>query len=75
MKFEKKEISIRLPPQYVAKCHQPIRSYGTVLQEEWQNNGSLVVIVEIPAGLQIEFIDKLNALTKGDIELKVLGSK
>ncbi len=75
MKFEKKEISIRIPPHYVAKCHQPIRSYGTVLQEEWQNNGSLVVIVEIPAGLQIEFIDKLNALTKGDIELKVIGSK
>lgn len=75
MKFEKKELAIKIAPQYVAKCHQPIRQYGTVLQEEWQNSGNLVVIVEIPAGLQNEFFDKLNALTKGDIEIKILGSK
>lgn len=75
MKFEKKELAIKIAPQYVAKCHQPIRQYGSVLQEEWQNSGNLVVIVEIPAGLQNEFFDKLNALTKGDIEIKILASK
>lgn len=75
MKFEKKEIAIKMAPQYAAKCHQPIRQYGTVLQEEWLSSGNLAVVVEIPAGVQEEFFDKLNSLTKGDIEIKVLSTK
>ncbi|MDP2750942.1 MAG: ribosome assembly factor SBDS [Nanoarchaeota archaeon] len=75
MRFETHEISIKMAPQHAAKCHQPLRQYGKVLQEEWDNAGNLLVVVEIPAGLQQELIDKLNALTKGDIDLKVLNTK
>ena len=34
-------------------------------KENWLNNGDLEVIVSIPAGLTLEFYDKLNSLTHG----------
>ena len=35
--------------------------------EEWLADGSLKCIVNIPAGLQMEFYDKINAITHGAV--------
>jgi ribosome maturation protein SDO1 len=45
---------------------------GRVTREEWQSDGSWIGLVEIPAGLQVEFYDKLNARTKGNVEIKTI---
>ena len=43
--------------------------YGLVAQykekENWLNDGSLEVIVNVPAGIVIDFYDKLNSITHG----------
>jgi len=71
IKFAKARIAIKIPAEYAGK------SYGYVhdlkrTREEWGNDGSLMAIIEIPAGLQSEVYDKLNALTHGSVETKLL---
>lgn len=75
IKYETREVAIKLTAEYAGKSYSILKQYGKVIKDEWQNDGGLVVVLEIPAGLQLELIDKLNALTHGDVDFKVLGSK
>jgi ribosome maturation protein SDO1 len=72
IKFESRRIEIIIPAQYSGGSFYILKQYGKVFKEEWQNNGALKVVIEIPAGLQEEFFSKLNNLTHGEIETKVL---
>ncbi|MCP3685884.1 MAG: ribosome assembly factor SBDS [bacterium] len=74
IRFEIREIAVKLPAEYAAKSYSIVRSFGTVIKEDWQNDGSLVSVVKVPAGLQEEFFDKLNNMTHGNVETKVLKS-
>ncbi|MFH1182618.1 MAG: ribosome assembly factor SBDS [Candidatus Woesearchaeota archaeon] len=75
IRFEVREIQIRIPPQYAAKSYSLLKNFGTMLKDEWQNDGSLLSVVEIPAGLQQDFFDELNKMTRGEVETKLLKSK
>ncbi len=75
IKFEIKEIAVKLPPSFAAKSYSVINSFGKKLREDWQTDGSLVVVLEIPGGLEEDFHDKLNALCHGDVETKILNVK
>ncbi len=72
IRFEKARIAVRLSAEDAAKCFGDIRSFGTILKEEWQPNGSWIGVVEMPAGMQTEFLERLNAKTKGNVETKIL---
>lgn len=73
LKFETRRIAIKIPATHVGRTQRMVREFGTVKQEEWKNDGSWMVLVEIPAGIQGEFFDKLNDLTRGEAETKVMG--
>jgi ribosome maturation protein SDO1 len=73
MKFEKMKIAVKVPSAYAHKCYGTLKNYG-IEKEQWLGNGDLVVVVEIFGGLQGEFYDKLNKLTVGQVETKVLSS-
>jgi len=75
IKFEVKEIEIKIPAQFAAKSHPVLNSFGKKLREDWQNDGSLAVVMEIPGGLEVEFYEKLNALTHGNVESKLLRTR
>lgn len=70
--IESLEIMVRVPPQYTGKAYGKISEFGKLRRDEWKNDGSWVATVEIPAGLQGEFYNLLNGLTKGEGEAKVL---
>ena len=72
IKFAVKEIEVIVPAQFSGGIHNIIKQYGKILEESWQNNGSLLLNVEIPGGLQEEFFDKLNGFTRGNVESRVL---
>jgi len=72
LKYEIREIAIRIPGTYAGKCISVLKQYGKLLKDEWQNDGSLVAVVEVPAGIQEEFFDKLNGLAHGEVESKIL---
>jgi ribosome maturation protein SDO1 len=71
MKFDKVRIAVRIPAQFANKCYGTLKGYG-IQREEWGSNGDLMAVVEIFGGLQGEFYDKLNKMTGGNIETKVL---
>lgn len=71
MKFEKMKIAVKVPAAYAHKCYGTLKNYG-IEKEQWLGSGDLVVVVEIFGGLQGEFYDKLNKLTVGQVETKVL---
>ena len=72
IRFEKARIAVRLGAEDAAKSYGDIKAFGTILKEEWQRNGAWVGVVEMPAGMQTEFLNRLNAKTKGNVEAKVL---
>ena len=74
LKYEIREIAVKIPAQFSGQIYGILKQFGKIIKDEWQNDGSLVIFMEIPAGLQMELTDKLNHLTHGDIDLKVLKS-
>jgi len=75
IKFEIKEIAVKIPSEYGAKSYSILKGFGKILREDWQTDGSYVAVLEMPAGLEQDFYDKINSLTHGSVETKVLKTK
>ena len=75
IKFEIKEIALKIPPDFAPKCYSTVKAFGTILREEWQSNGYWVGVVEMPGGMESDFYDKLNKICHGNVESKVLKTK
>jgi len=69
--FERLRIAAKIPVQFAGKASFAVRKIAEVKKEEWKENYWLVVM-EIPAGMQSEIYSKLNDLTSGQVEVKVL---
>jgi len=72
LKSENLLLEISVPAQYVAKSYSVLKSTGTLKKEEWQKDGSLKAILEIPAAARPNVIDRLGAITKGTAFVEVL---
>ncbi len=72
IKFEKKEVAVKVPAQYAGRAAGDVKHYGEVKKEEWQKDGSWICVIELPAGIVEEFFDKLNQTTHGDVETRIL---
>lgn len=70
--FEKVKVAIKIPPEHTGHTYGAVRAMGEIQQEEWQKDGSLVVVLELPAGMQTEVYDRLNSLTHGQVTTKLL---
>jgi len=75
IKIAKALMQVKIPPKYSGKAYSQLQRLGEVKKTQWLSDGSLYAEIEIPAGLQQEFIDKINAITKGEAEVKVLYKK
>ncbi len=71
LKYEVVRVGIKVPAQHAGRAYGLIKEFG-IKKEEWLNDGSLVAVVEIAPGLQSVLYDKLNKLTHGDVQTKVL---
>lgn len=72
IRFEKVKIAVRLSAEDSAKCYGDIKSFGSIVKEEWSPTGAWIGVVEMPAGMQTDFLERLNAKTKGNVETKIL---
>jgi ribosome maturation protein SDO1 len=63
IKTEVKKVKITIPAVYTGKVYNTIIQYKET--ENWMNDGSLEVVVSIPAGMVMDFYDKLNSATHG----------
>jgi ribosome maturation protein SDO1 len=65
-------VALRIPAEYTGKAYGQIRQLGKLSKEEWQADGALVAVLDIPAGAQTEVYDQLNAITQGNAETRLL---
>lgn len=64
IKIATKRIKITIPPAYVGHVYGLLKNF-TKEKEDWLNDGSLSCVINLPAGMQLEFYDKLNNATHG----------
>ncbi|WP_456367374.1 ribosome assembly factor SBDS [Thermococcus sp.] len=75
IKLEVKVIAVKIPGDYVGRAYGEVRKFGTIKREEWGSDGSWMFLIEIPGGVEEEFYEKLNALTKGTAITKLIERK
>lgn len=75
IKFEIKEIAVKIPADYAAKSYPVVNKFGKILRDEWQRDGSWVAVIEMPGGLEEDFHNNLNSLCRGNVETKLLKTK
>jgi ribosome maturation protein SDO1 len=66
------KISVKIPSQFTGKAYGVVRNFGVLEREDWQSDGSWLGIVKLPAGMQTDFYDKLNEITKGNVETRII---
>lgn len=72
LKSENLELEIIIPAQFASQSYAVLKSVGSLKKEEWQNNGSLKAILEIPAAARPNVIDRLGSITKGSATVEVV---
>ncbi|RLF29671.1 MAG: ribosome assembly factor SBDS [Thermoplasmata archaeon] len=70
--MEQIKISVKIPSQYIGKAYGFVRNYGVLEREDWQSDGSWLGIIRLPAGMQTDFYEKLNEITKGNVNTRIL---
>jgi ribosome maturation protein SDO1 len=66
IKFESVKVQVRIPPQYAGRAYSELKRLFNDTAERWLDDGSLQLIITIPAGLEAELLEKVGALTKGN---------
>ncbi len=72
LKIEQMRVAVKIFAEHAAKAYGAVKNFGTITKEEWQPDGSWIGMVEMPAGLYGQFIDRLGKLTQGTVQTKVL---
>ncbi len=72
IRMEMAQIAVKAKASDYGNLVSEVRSYGKVLKEEWTKGGEWICLVEIPAGLQLEFYDMVNGRTHGQAETKMI---
>lgn len=65
LKSESMSLDVTVPARFASQSYSVLKSFGTLKGEQWQADGSLKAILEIPAALRPAVIDKLGSATKG----------
>jgi ribosome maturation protein SDO1 len=69
--FQRLEVAIKVPAEHAGRLSSHIRNIATVRKEEWQGQ-YFFALIEIPAGMQSDIFKRLNDLTGGRVESKVV---
>ena len=72
IRLEKTTIAVKLSADNYGKVYKDITDFGVIKKEEWTGAGFWIGLVEIPAGMQGDFFDRLNNKTHGDVETKIV---
>ncbi len=71
IRFETRRVAFKIPIKLASQCKNSISRIGTIIKESWSESFWLVE-TEFPAGMQDGLFGKLNSITHGDIESKIL---
>ncbi len=71
IRIEQAKVEVVVPAAYSSRSFAILKEYG-LAHEEWLNDGSLRGVCEMPAGVTPQFFDRLNKLTSGQVQTKIL---
>jgi ribosome maturation protein SDO1 len=72
MSSESVRVAIKIPPEHASQSYGVAKEYGEIKRDEWQADGSWIAVVEVPAAMQIEFMERLGKVTQGNVQSKIL---
>lgn len=72
IRFERVKMAVRVPGSCAGNIYTVLKPFGKLLNEEWQQDGSWIGIVEIAGGLQDEFTTKIASISGGEGETKLI---
>ena len=65
--LEKVKLKIIIPARYSGSAYSALKGKYKFISEKWNNDGSVEVTIQIPAGLKIDFFNLANGLTSGEV--------
>jgi ribosome maturation protein SDO1 len=68
IRFDSVKVRMKIPAQHYPRVIGELKGLGKLTEEQWLADGSWSGVLEIPAGVQTELYEKLNARTKGAAE-------
>lgn len=69
--FEKVTLAIMVPLDLAGKAGHVIREIGDIKKEEWKSNAWYCMLT-VPAAMQADIYDRINSVTSGQAEVKVV---
>ena len=72
MSSENIQIALKIPAEYTGKAYGTVKNFSTIKRDEWQNDGSWVSVVEIPAAMQVDLMEALGKDTQGNVQSKIV---
>jgi ribosome maturation protein SDO1 len=72
IRIDAAKVKIKVPAQYYPRVIGELKGLGRLSDEAWLADGAWTGVLEIPAGVQSELYEKLNARTKGTAETTLL---
>jgi ribosome maturation protein SDO1 len=75
IRFEEITVAVQLPADYAGSGQAQIREFGDLEREEWQADGSWVGVLTFPAGMQNEFYNRVNEVSSGEAETRIMKDK
>jgi len=70
--METVKLAVKIPPEFTGKAYGEIKRSAQIQKDEWQNDGHWIAVVNVAAGIQGEFMERVQGMTKGRAEIKVL---
>jgi ribosome maturation protein SDO1 len=68
IRLEQVKLKLRVPGQAYPKVIGEVKASSRLISEEWTSDGSWSAVVEIPGGIQTDFLERLQARAKGQLE-------
>ena len=72
IKIETAIVEFIVPPKNSGKLYGFIQGHGEVIKEEWANNGTLTMLLKVPAGLVGDVLEKVSDVSKGQVRSTVI---
>ncbi len=65
LKSERIKMLVKVPAQYASQSFGALKGVGEIIKEEWGGDGGLTVVIEIPAGVHSNLLDRLGFFVEG----------
>ncbi len=72
LKIAKSIVAVKIPPKYIGRVYGPLSKLGKIIRDTYLSDGTWIAELEIPAGMQEILVNRVNEVTRGKGEVKIL---